>query len=434
MAKHKYGDIRYEELANFIEPINMNIDVPLADLSNFYGSHYSMYGDAIKYIMDIYDDLFSSMSITKNNIINRNTYRVTAITYNTHIDGYDFRINPITIFNRIFKSFGFNYEIPFINLDNEYGIPYLKDYVRSIMNDIRKNSTDITTLNIIRELTSNLDNICNAYNEDINTKIEKAAVPKDILFYLSYRSLELYENTKDERYTLLPYEYYHNISHMQNSPYPHMINISKYDNKVWFTNYRYDYENIIGKDYIPNSYKYLLKKDEVLIAWDILKPGMVDREIRDTIEKHRANPNVDYAKYQRLFELKMKYYMNSPYRSNIIGKYGLLGYMGFSYDNDYLVFDKFHNSETMNPTKKTILTHGEAIYALPADRFNLVKGTKQGIIKEKNADDRIKKINHTTNESFIGRLDNVIYGPNLSTKSFDEVLEEEKKKVLIRKF
>ncbi len=61
----------------------------------------------------------------------------------------------------------------------------------------------------------------------------------------------------------------------------------------------------------------------------------------------------------------------------------------------------------------------------------MLRGSKQLIMSEKKDDKRIKRINHTINLSFLDRLDKVIYGPNVSTAKFDEIIEEEKKKMLI---
>ena len=431
--RNTFSDITYDELTDFIKPINNNIEVPLNEIGNFYNWQFQPMQEAKKNIMSKYSDILINMPVLSRKLTDRSLNRVLCITYNSHTSGYDFRLNPIDIFNNIFKCLELDYEIPFINLDNEYGMAYLKDYVRSFINDIRRTKFDSDIITITSELNHNLNDICNLYYENINEIIEKNAIPKDVLFYLSFRSLMLRYETGNEKYNILPYEYYKEISHMRTTPYPHKISVTQFNVRVWFDSFRHHYEEIIGKDYIPDVNKYLLSDSEVLLAWDILRPGMVERELRDVMARHRANPNVDYAKYQKLFELKMNYFMNSPYKKYILGKYGLLGYMGFSYDNEYLVFDKFHNSETIDPAKKTILTHGEAIYALPSDRFTLVRGTKQGIIKAKETDDRIKKINHTSNESFIKRLDNVIYGPNLSIEKFDDILEEEKKKILIKK-
>ena len=46
-------------------------------------------------------------------------------------------------------------------------------------------------------------------------------------------------------------------------------------------------------------------------------------------------------------------------------------------------------------------------------------------------DFRIVKNNHTMNGSFIEKIDKIIKGPNLSTKSFEEVVKEDNNKVLI---
>lgn len=424
-SNHRYGsNIPYRELSNFIEPINISIPIDINYVDNF-----TSFKDSFKQIIDNeYINILNNIPTLKV-IVGARIDKLESITYTPHTTGYDFRINPVDVFNSIFKYLRLNYEIPFINLDNPDGMNYLKDYVRSYVKDICRITDNSTIISIMNEINSNLDNICKVYDNVLDDDIKGFIIPKDALFYISYRSLELFENTSDPRYMILPYEYYHYVSHMNTSPFPHAIFLPNKYHKCWFNNFRTDYEEKIGIDYKADASKFLLTNSEVYLAWDILSPGMVEREIKDVIQRVRSNPNVDYQKYQKLFEMKMNFYMNSGYVKYIMGKYGLSGYVGFTYPNEYLVFDKFHNSQTKNPSRKTILTHGEAVYALPSDKFSILKGDKQLVLQERALDDRIKKINH--NETFINRLEPVVHGPNVSTSTFDE--EVVKSKILIKK-
>ena len=411
---YKTFDIPYEELANFINPISINIDIPYSDILQISSNKEEI----VKKISSYYRSILSHMPNIRNTI---NIRSLIKITYTSHTTGYDFRINPITFINDVLKSINLNYSIPRINLDSKQGKEYFKDYLRSYVKDVKRIEPD--KLPILEELQNNIDYLLNTvYDVSLDPYIGDDIIPKDALFYLAYTSLMLYEKTKDRKYTIMPYEYFKNVSHMGTSYYPHSLNIPNKFGKKWYTEFRYDYKEKLGEDYYIDDTPYLLNDSEIYLAWDILEPGMVDRIVTEMYHKGRAKSNVDYEKYQRLFEMKMNYYNNSGYNRNIIGKYGLLGYMGFTYPNEYLVFDKFHNSETKDPSKKTILTHGEAIYALPSDKFSIIGSDKQTVMEEKKEDPRIKKINH--NETFIKRLDPVVHGPNVSTSTFAEEVKK----------
>ena len=424
-SKHIYRlfDIPYEELSNFINPIELSIDIPFADMKQLSNNKEGM----TKLIRDLYANIFSTMP----NVSKLNNQYLANITYTSHISGYDFRFNPINFINRIFRMQGFPYQIPYINLDDKQGREYFKDYLRSYFNDAKRVEKNNEKLAIIEELQNNVDSLLTYYDINLSEHLEEYLVPKNVLFYLAYTNLVLYEETGNKIYTIYPYEYFNHVSHMKTSAYPCSLNIPGKYGKRWFTDFRDEYKKELGEDYEIDDTPYLLHESEIYVGWDILKPGMIDREIRDLVERSRTNSNVDYDKYQRLFEMKMNYYTRSGYNRNIIGKYGLQGYVGFTYPNEYLVFDKFHNSETINPDRKTILTHGEAIYALPSDRFSIVSYDKQKVQEEKKLDERIKKINH--NETFIKRLDPIVHGPNVSTSTFEEESEKLKQKILIKK-
>lgn len=430
-SDHRFNnwEIPYDELTYFIDPINMTIKIPFHEIHNLLSNPTN----TCHYLNVVYDKLLDYIPTLKQLLNNRQAYPISCISYTSHTTGYDFRIHPIDVINNIFNYLGVDYEIPFINLDNPEGVSYFIDYVRAYLKDIKRTNKNSTIISIVDEMDTNLKDIINIYNLDINTPIKQQCIPKDSLFYLAYKSLINFEETNDHKYMVLPYEYYKYVSHMRTSPYPHMISFTSKPNKLWYSDFRTEYENTIDVNITPDTSDLLLTDRELFLAWDILKPGMIEREIRDVSNRIRSNPNVDYDYYMRLFEMKMNYYMNSPYVYPILGRYGLNGYMGFSYPNEYLIFDKFHNSDTIDPSKKTILTHEEAIYALPSDRFSILKGTKQTVLEERKKDPRIKKYNHTINGSFLNRLDKVIASPNISTSTLEDEIKKESKKMLIKK-
>ena len=409
--------IPYEEITNFVEPVKVNINIPIYDFINFSK------GDSLEELQNgirrINAFVMSNASLLGGRISN-------SITYNTHMKGYDFRINPIDVVNNLFIALGFDYKIPFINLDAIDGIEYFKQYVLTCTSEIKKICLDERKLMVIDDLEKRLDNIISFYNVDINKEMEKNIIPKDFIFYIAYRNLRLYEETKDEKYLVFPYEYYHHVSHMNTSEFPHSINID--GEKLRHYDFRLEYKKLVKPDYVPDVKKYIVRDSDIIIGLDILKPGEASNVIKDAMQRTRAASNVDYEKYKKLYEMKANYYMSSPYYNFIKGTFGLKGYIGFSYENEYLIFDKLFNSDA----KKSILTHGEAIFTFPSDRFDIACNDKQYALREKKTDDRIGKINHTETGSFIKKLDKVIESENVSTSTLREEVKKYKTKILIR--
>lgn len=433
-SRHVYKnfDIPYDELINFVDPVKVIGAISLSSLSKVCGG--KDYGKVMAELNNINTSLVgqvpSLMEHLKDNEF-RDMHKLSYITYNPHESGYDFRMNPISFVNKVYVYLGLDYSVPFINLDAPHGKEYFKDFVSGCTSDIRRKTLSTFKVNVASEINANLDSIIKYYDIDINPLMESIVIPKDFLFYLAIAELGEYERTHEEKFLILPYEYYHHVSHMRTSAYPHAIPMG--NERIWYMDFRSEFEKNVPLGVIPDPRRYMVCNDEVFIAWDILEPGVVEREIRDVVSRAKSSPNVDYEKYQRLFEAKMNFYMSSPYVRYISGRYGLLGYMGFSYQNEYLLFDKFHNSQTIDPSKKTILTHEEAVFAFPSDRFDCACNDKQYILQAKESDIRIKKYNHTSNLSFLNKLDSIIKGPNVSLSTLDEEIENYKRKVLIKR-
>ena len=265
---HNYygGDIPYEELSNFIEPIKININISLMDFYNIAkGPDFSaVFGE----LYNINKSVLDNIPFLNYVLSGTDFYKLAMVTYNAHSDGYDFRINPVEVVNSVYKYFDVPYQIPFINLDSKYGIDYFKDFVRSFVYDIRRTSLDYKQIRVVEEINENIDKIIAYYDINLTNLLERVIVPKDALFYLAYKSMIDYEKTADDKYLIYPYEYYNHVSHMNTSPYPHKITLD--GRRLWFSDFREEYEFLAGANYIPDTEKYILNDDELLLAWDIL--------------------------------------------------------------------------------------------------------------------------------------------------------------------
>ena len=282
-SNHNYNsNISYEELKYFIEPIKQNTQIPYCDLSinnclflnetkdSFIKELDNVYLSIIKYMPD------TERKTGKNSFI--------GITHNSHVNGYDFRFNPITTVNNIYDRFKLNYRIPFIDLDQEIKMDYFKNYVKNCNKDIRRNILDSRIRSITHELDGNIERICNLYNYPLEEKLKKIFIPKNVLFYLANRNLKLYKYENNMERTILPYEYYNYVSCKNGliyptSEFPKTVFFSNKNNKYWYPEFIDEYESIIGKDYIPSKLDILTGKEEVL-AVDVLKPGVVEKELK----------------------------------------------------------------------------------------------------------------------------------------------------------
>ena len=429
-SKHEFVNkiIPYSELKNFIEPITVTIPIPVADLEYIGGRKKEEFHAKYKKILC---SILKSMPNITNKIGDRKIEEIALLSYTPHENGYDFRINPIDMINSIMLLLGVREKIPFFNLDDEKSRLVFKEYTKRTVDRLKE--TNINLSAEFDELSSNIDYIDSLYSLSIEADIRKNnfILAKDALLYLAYSSLISYSATQKKEYIRIPYEYYHYIGHMNTSAFPHKIRVGN-SAFVWFDNFMKYYETSVGKHYIPVFNEFSLENKECLCGWEILKSGGREETFEEASKiVSRLNTGKNDERNMKLFMMKTNFYQSSPYKVMIKGRFGLNGYIGFVYDNDYIVYDKLYNNEDVPNEKKTILSHPEAIYSIPSDRLIITTYNKQQIKDIKEQDPRIVKTNHTISGTFLRRIDDIIKGPNLSTKTFDEAVVEEKDKVLI---
>ena len=429
-SKHEYvnGIIPYDELSNFIEPITVTIPIPLMDIGTFGGRKKAEFYTKYKSFLC---SILKSMPNISNKIGEDNMDYITLLSYTPHASGYDFRINPINVVNSIIKILGIKENIPFFNLDDEKGRSVFKEYTKKTVNRLKDTNTSLTAE--LEELSSNIDYIDSLYSlsVDFDIRSNNYILPKDALLYLAYSSLVAFDKTQRKEYLRIPYEYYHYVGHMMTSDFPHKVRVGN-SGLIWFNDFMKYYETRVGKHYIPVFNEYSLENNTCLCGWEILKSGDREKTFAEANKMfNRSRSSINEERNFLLFLMKTNYYQSSPYKVMIRGRFGLSGYIGFVYDNNYIVYDKLYNNEDVPDERKTILSHPEAIYSIPSDRIIVTTYDKQKIKDIRKQDPRIIKTNHTLSGTFLGKIDEIIKGPDVSTKTFEEVVKEERGKILI---
>ncbi len=436
-SKHVYnGDIPNEEIYNFVNPIKIILPVDKVSYPTLFNNPMEVESQITTYFDKAIQLFLPSVSEGKKNIL---LQYYSTFCYTPHSDGYDFRFNPIHFVNSVLNLYGVEKEIGFINLDKPGNVEFFKNLVRNNIHEhlLRKDITDEEKIRVLMELDKNIDILVDMYKTPLDSFINKGVRPKDMLFYLSYKSLLRYASTGDEKYAVIPYEYYHEVynnfsrNNAQNSSWPHKIWLSG-RGKRWFDQFAEEYEKLIGKKVISDI-DYRLEYNEIIMGCEILQPGEFVRYARETSQRQRAarQTEIDYEKYEDLLNRKINCYSNSGFDTFIRGELGLDGYIGLKYRNEYILLDQLYKTDKYGV--KNLLIEPEAFFALPSDRLSLIRNPKTEIIKAKKTDDRIEKHYHTSTNSFENNVRRIITGPNVSTSTFEREIEKLSTQMLIKK-
>ena len=442
-SEHVYnGEIFKEELTNFINPVNINIEIDLNSISQLFKDSETISNMTIETYYNLFEKYFSGLGSLDKSILSQFFGK---ITYTPHTNGYDFRFSPISFVNDIFRFCKMEKHIDFINLDVEdnkkYFIQLVRNCIKQYVNDNLGKKNPIIYKYLLVGLYNNIGSIVDTlYNRNINPLLMYNVKPKDMLFYLSYSSLLEYEKTMDENYLVMPYEYYHNVYKKYNdrgkynSSYPHKLEFPN-RGKLWFDDFAREYDSFVGKERIVNDNEYRFDKENVIIGCELLRPGEFNRYARDTYQRETQylseKRNINYDKYINLLNRKLNFYSNSDFNTFIKGELGLDGYIGFKYKNEYVVLDQLYSINKQGI--RNLLIKPEAVYGIPSDKLSLIRYPKTTLIKEKKKDERIKRYYHTDTNSFENNINNLITGPNLSTSSFDEEIDKLSTKMLIKR-
>lgn len=451
-----YRDISENDLLSFMDKSNVEYSIPREAYKSVFDNYYKA-NDIIKsfnmsLLNDFYDEQFPNvkkaladtitpslvydegwrLEITTDSIINaimRNfgsIYR--AKDYSAKFDG-----NPISNTKRVIRELGeienriytfdtnrlydsLSYNI--LNAFKDKGRDYenLREEVGGFLRTTRYLIAD----NIFEDLPYN----------NIGTLLEGTYQPKNLLYVLAISSLLKLEKYKDSDYSLLPNTYYERISKVGSSPYA---------KSVWFKGKKYftytSFNELYNKILLENN-ELLRPKTNPLDNVDILFDKFIfipDGEgyKKEHITKESSRELKVKTEDFETLKNKIEFFENTHYTHKMLGIDSLNGYMGYVYDNDFIVFERFYrDKENSKPASN------EAIYVMPADKLLLSLTDKQAIMKyiKENPEQGVKRIIHR-GENYKDQVNEVITSPNISNESFSSIYDrmKESKKILIKK-
>ena len=436
-SRHIYGPIIGEdELRYFINPVRMTLEVDKVSYDKLFKDPSEVKAKVESFYAAVLYKYLSSMSISsKNGFVGY----YCSFDYVPHVDGYDFRFNPITFVNNLFHFYGIDKHIDYINLDLEQNRRFFIDLVRNIVHD---NLSKISMIErgitekrqVLIDLDNNIGNITCMYDRNLDDFIKGNVRPNDMLFYLAYKSLFEYNKTKENKYLVFPYEYYQYVLDKRAPNIPHKINFRE-GGRLWYDDFRKDYDRLVGKDTKIYDDEDRLETKDIFIGCEILRPGDFEEEAREAIKRERIlyglEHPIDFEKYENLYDAKIKCYSKSGYDNYVRGTLGLDGYVGFKYNNEYLIFDRFYQTDR-NGIRR-LLIRPQAMYALPSDRLELIKYPKHAIMEAKKIDERIERHYHNDGCSFVRDVERISTGPNVSTSTFEKELEKLSANVLVKR-
>ncbi len=350
--------------------------------------------------------------------------------------------SPIYIINNIFDILDIDEQIDYIDYCDKTKIKKaIRNIKLTLFNaklDILRDKYKENKAKFIDDVIDGVDKIFLLTDYDIQKKLEGKIRYKNLLHYLSVKSLDLLDSTNDIRYSVIPKEYYDEVSSIKKAEYPNQLYMEdrvysyNYDTfnkrfKTLFTRYPIIFEQEIG-----------ISKINIIDKFDIIKKDRFTDEISSVYVKYKIKKNRKgkQAKNKKelddMLENKMLFYrelikMKDENNENIVispikGKNDLFGYYGFVLKNNYIVFDKFYTiSETDNTIKPV---SNEAIYILPIDLFMKLEGSKQKMMKyiRHNKNGYIKRIYHNNKYSYREKVMDFISKEDVSYLKHDSFL------------
>ena len=358
--------------------------------------------------------------------------------------------SPIEIYNNIFKILGINERLNYIDYSNHKSIRSTQNKISMILNNKRKEKDIIKEeLLFIEDAIKAIDNIFLLSTYDIEAKIKDNIIYKNLLYYLSVKSLDILDKTDDIRYGIIPRDYYLEVTTLGTAQYP---------NQLFMDDVVYSY----------NHYNYNQRMSEVLVRYPILleeKIGMNEINIMNELDIIKADNFIEdvekeywdyvntaskkkiYTKTDRelniLLNRKINFYKSLMEETNekgekivvstIKGKNSLNGYYGFVLSNNYVVLDKFFKIRLDN--LKSMPAYDEAIYIMPIDLFIELNGSKKAIreYRKKNPNGNVEVRNHTKKYSYEDRIKEASRKEDVSAIKSDWFLEFYPEKKLILK-
>ena len=367
---------------------------------------------------EIYDD-----EVSKEIINNINLY------YYCTKNGWKISIHPVDILNKILKICGINGRTKvFYNLEDENDYNTLKERFINIFNYyIEEYKDNPKVIDILTKSRDNIDKILSIDTFYVDKIIERILIPKNALFMLAYSFLVKLNETNNRIYAKLPIIYYSKFSKDSVYYWPKSVKIGK--QRVWLKEFNQLYEDILKEN--PELF-FPINKPVVEISEEIIKPGDDDIKVYEG-NSTRIGYDKDKVKHYNekdynMLNRKLKLYSDDRIKYVVTGTKLLDGYIGFVCDNDTVIFDRlYRDSKESKPARDS------AIYTVPSDCIEYIQRDKTELIDiiKKKLVPNLRRFYHSKN--FEDKVMKVMQQESCSSKTFEEILEENRLSLTIKK-
>ena len=428
--------VEENDVKEFIKPINIEIPIDKGQYDYIFDKKETIKNiSASEYFRFLEKEMLNKLFPGKNydrykRILNSKI----SLSYipnfkdNNWVIGY----SPVKIFNDIFETLNIDYRLDYIDYSNKSKVTRVKNLILVRLVEERLKSEkdkNIERFNFINDCIAAINNIFLFNGYDIETRMKSAVIYKNLLYYLSVKSLDILDETDNELYSYIPRQYYNEVTTSEKkSEHPKQLFMRV--NEVYDYNYNmYNirFERVMHR--YPKVFEEVLGIDEISVMerLDILKNDIFISDIEmnySNYKKKRSYTKTD-EELSSMLKDKIEFYKkllsltdengDKVVVSPVKGKNDLYGYYGFVLNNNYIVLDKFYNlckrDDTMKPAAD------EAIYSMPLDLFVNFKGSKSKIMEyiKKNPKSNVKRNYHTKKHSYREKILKITKKENVST-------------------
>ena len=347
--------------------------------------------------------------------------------------------SPVEMINSIFETLNINERLDYIDYSNEKEIKKVKAKTELILKKeklkLMKDDANRNKVWFINDTISNIDNIFKYNGFNIESKIHDKITYKNLLYYLSVKSLDRLDETDKIEYALIPRVYYQEVSSIGRAEWPNQLFMGTGVYSYTGSTFNERYVEVLLRYPILFEQTLGIKEINVMDKLEIVEADNFIDDVETTYNGYidKIKTKKDYSKTEKelndMLNDKVAFYRELLNKTNekgekvviapIKGKIELKGYYGFILNNNYIVLDKFFNkNETTGKVKPSC---DEAIYSMPLDLFVSLGGSKKQMMDyiKNNPKGNVKRNYHTKKYSYRDNILNITKKDDVSTMKND---------------
>ncbi|MBQ9024466.1 MAG: hypothetical protein IJ105_04515 [Bacilli bacterium] len=428
--------VEEQDVKEFIKPINIEIPIDKGQYGYIFNNNLIKGKKAKDYFQNLEKAMIEELYTNKNyEKYKRILYFKISLNFipdfknNNWVIGY----SPVEIYNNIFETLNIDKINKYIDYSDNKLVNRTKSIIKLRLIEerlkcLKENNT--SKLAFIEDSINAIDKLFLFNGFDIETRMKDCLVYKNLLYYLSVKSLDKLDETDNILYSYIPRQYYMEVSSKNKANWPNQLYM---DDRVYSYNYKtYNdrFENVMFR--YPTIFEEVLGIDEISVMerLEIVKADNFMSELESnytTYKKKKTYIKTDKELSEMLMD-KINFYKellnlkdendNNIVISPVKGKNDLYGYYGFVLNNNYIVLDKFYS---INDEDKIKPSKDEAIYSMPLDLFVELGGSKKKMMQyiKDNPKGNVKRNYHTKKHTYKDNILKVTKKDDVSTMNSD---------------